>query len=120
MSLANPMTVTEMFRRHGMATRILAPALQLQELAMAVSLQGRYAVSVDYCGVRHEIIVREAELHSRPAGADQRFQLGTLPARPQAYVIPLPREGQPAAEAGNELGAALQRLREYLMEGQPS
>lgn len=121
MSLDNPLTITDVFRRHDLGTRILAPVLQIQELAIAVSLQGRYVVSADYCGHRHQLVLTEAKVLPVPEStATPAIPVHQLAGRPERHYIPLPREDAPALEAGNQLGAAIQRLTHYLMEGQPS
>ncbi|MDR5867268.1 hypothetical protein [Halomonas koreensis] len=112
MSLANPMTITDVFRRHGMATAVTAPVLQLQELAMAVSLMGRYEVRHVYRGDTHSL---HLEVWQTPAGAGT-----STVAQVAEHQIPLPHEDYLASEALSQLGVAIQCLTAFLMEGQPS
>ncbi|MCK2183540.1 hypothetical protein [Halomonas getboli] len=103
MSYATPNTLSELYRRHGLATGISATVMQLHEYAMAVSLMGRYHADADYQGANHCV----------------RLTIRTAPAGRLLSVddIVLPRDDRPAAEAVNQLGAAIHRLTGYLMEG---
>ncbi|MBE0403094.1 hypothetical protein [Halomonas citrativorans] len=47
MSLQAPKTVTEVFIAHGLTSGQVCILLQCQELALAVSLQGKYRVSLE-------------------------------------------------------------------------
>ncbi len=109
MSLSNPLAITDVFRRHGMATAITAPAIQLQELAMAVSLMGRYEAHVTYQGDRHSLFM-EVWQSRATAGGPTVAQLAEEDIR-------LPRDDRPAPEALSQLGVAVNRLTGYLMEG---
>ncbi|WP_339884281.1 hypothetical protein [Vreelandella maris] len=47
MSLQTPQTITEVFTAHGIQTPFVVAHFQCQELALAVNLQGKYAVLLE-------------------------------------------------------------------------
>tara|TARA_R110001583_G_scaffold18501_5_gene73587 strand:+ start:5639 stop:5956 length:318 start_codon:yes stop_codon:yes gene_type:complete len=47
MSLQTPQTITEVFTAHGIQTPFVVAHFQCQELALAVNLQGKYAVQLE-------------------------------------------------------------------------
>lgn len=111
MSLDNPLTITDVFRRHGIGTAIIAPVLQLQELALAVSLQGRYRVGAGYRGLDHLIEVSVYE------------QVGRLWTTRQTMAVALPTRDSDQRQhelAIIDLAGVADVLQELLQEGQPS
>lgn len=99
------------FREHGIGIAIAAPIMQIQELALAISLNNRYRVSVAYYSQNHRI---EATICERLGGmwVAQRTLGATLPTRDSDE-----RQRQMTTQ---DLGSIADTLRQLLKEGPAS
>lgn len=117
MSLDNPKTVSDVFRRHGISIAIGAPMMNIQELAMAISLLGRYRVSAAYQGRDHLVLVNVWEPRVSDIDPHDAWRL----LRRLSAALPTEESDQRQRElAIQDLGSIVEVLQELLREGQPS
>lgn len=117
MSVVNPKTITDTFRDHGISIAISAPVLQIQELALAVSLQNRYRVSATYQGRDHIVLVTVWERRASDIDPDDPWRL----VRRLAAVLPRQESDEiQRTTAIEDLHDIVHVLTTLLEEGQPS
>lgn len=110
MSLAHPQTVTDVFMANGIGTDIIAPLLQIQELALAVSLQRRYQVMTRYHGGAQLYRIHVRDGVGQGTGANDNG----LQRQHELIEIHLPQAGRPTPYACAQLGEAANTLHRYL------
>lgn len=106
-----PATISDVFRAHGINTGIAGPVLQIQELALAISLNGRYRVGAGYRGLDYLI---EVSIYER---------VGSLWTTKRTMTTALPHETSDQRQrelAIVSLDAIVATLEQLLQEGPQS
>lgn len=106
-----PATISDVLRAHGINTGIVGPALQIQELALTISLSGRQRVGAGYRGLDHLI---EVSIYER---------CGSIWTTKQTMTAALPNEASDQRQrelAIESLDAIVATLEQLLQEGPQS
>lgn len=106
-----PATIGDVFRAHGITIAIGAPMMRIQELALAISLNGRHRVGAGYRGLDHLI---EVSIYER---------VGSLWTTKRTMTAALPNEASDQRQrelAIVSLDAIVTTLEQLLQEGPQS